>query len=191
MFISILFGCTPMEKNWQIYPDPGSTSINSPSMLSVLSSARHGSTGLLVKITRGKGNGAPADELGPDRCQPAISRINIFVTVVLNVLTDLYLLSVPVPMLWSAKLPTFKKLGLIVLFSGGIFVTMAGILRCVLILTVSVLHQARDVWISSHSAREWDAERRAPEEKLTQPLRTPSTARSKPARGLCVRPSWP
>jgi len=55
--------------------------------------------------------------------------------VVLNVLTDLYLLSIPIPMLWRASLRPAKKAGLILLFSGGIFVTMAGILRCVLILT--------------------------------------------------------
>ncbi|GKT54210.1 short-chain dehydrogenase reductase sdr [Colletotrichum tofieldiae] len=68
------------------------------------------------------------------RLTPAISKINILVTVVLNVITDLYLLSIPIPMLWGAQLPLRKKLGLIVLFSGGIFVTMAGILRCVLII---------------------------------------------------------
>ncbi|KDN61246.1 hypothetical protein CSUB01_09843 [Colletotrichum sublineola] len=71
VFFSIIFGCYPMEKNWQIYPDPG----------------------------------------------------------------NLYLLSIPIPMLWGSQLPLRKKLGLIVLFSGGIFVTMAGILRCVLIIT--------------------------------------------------------
>ncbi|KAF5516769.1 hypothetical protein CGCS363_v001848 [Colletotrichum siamense] len=68
-------------------------------------------------------------------CQPATSKVNILVTVVLNVLTDLYLMSIPIPMLWFSKLPLRKKLGLIVLFSGGIFVTMAGILRCVLIIS--------------------------------------------------------
>ncbi|GKT49856.1 uncharacterized protein ColSpa_10037 [Colletotrichum spaethianum] len=93
VLLSIILGCRPMHKNWQIYPDPGNF------------------------------------------CQPAISKINILVTVVLNVLTDLYLLSIPIPMLWGAQLPLRKKLGLIVLFSGGIFVTMAGILRCVLIIT--------------------------------------------------------
>ncbi|EEU39499.1 uncharacterized protein NECHADRAFT_25451, partial [Fusarium vanettenii 77-13-4] len=93
VLLSILLGCQPFHKNWQIYPDPG------------------------------------------NYCQPAISNIDIFVTVVLNAATDLYLLSIPVPMLWSARLPMPKKLGLIFLFSGGIFVTAAGILRCVLIVT--------------------------------------------------------
>ncbi|KAM5353954.1 hypothetical protein ACJ41O_000604 [Fusarium nematophilum] len=93
VLLSILLGCRPLEKNWQIYPDPGNA------------------------------------------CQPAISKIDIFVTVVLNASTDLYLLSIPLPMLWQARLPLPKKLGLIMLFSGGIFVTAAGILRCVLIIT--------------------------------------------------------
>lgn len=97
VLLSILLSCTPMHKNWQIYPDPGNF------------------------------------------CQPAISRIDIFVTVVLNVLTDLYLLTIPIPMLWRASLRPVKKAGLILLFSGGIFVTMAGILRCVLIVTVGFI----------------------------------------------------
>ncbi|KAK3294441.1 uncharacterized protein B0H64DRAFT_463329 [Chaetomium fimeti] len=91
--LSILLGCHPFEKNWQIYPDPGNS------------------------------------------CQPAISRIDIFVTVVLNVVTDLYLLTIPIPMLWASSLKPLKKAGVILLFSGGVFITAAGILRCVLIIT--------------------------------------------------------
>ncbi|KAH6632195.1 hypothetical protein F5144DRAFT_244773 [Chaetomium tenue] len=94
VLLSILFGCYPFEKNWQIYPDPGNA------------------------------------------CQPAISKIDIFVTVVLNVVTDLYLMSIPIPMLWASSLKPLKKAGVILLFSGGVFVTAAGILRCILIITV-------------------------------------------------------
>ncbi|GAB1319305.1 Rhodopsin domain-containing protein [Madurella fahalii] len=68
-------------------------------------------------------------------CQPAISKVDILVTVVLNVLTDIYLMSIPIPMLWHSSLRPFKKAGLILLFSGGAFVTVAGVLRCVLIIT--------------------------------------------------------
>lgn len=53
--LSIMLGCLPFHKNWQIYPDPG------------------------------------------NHCQPAISHINLYVTVVLNVVTDLYLMSIPLP----------------------------------------------------------------------------------------------
>lgn len=69
-------------------------------------------------------------------CQPAVSRIDIFMTVVLNVLTDFYLMSIPLPLLWKARVSGFKRAALIFCFSGGIFVTAAGILRCVLIVTV-------------------------------------------------------
>lgn len=57
--------------------------------------------------------------------------------MVLNVVTDIYLMSIPIPMLLKASLRPLKKAGLIFLFSGGVFVMVAGILRCVLILTVS------------------------------------------------------
>ena len=89
-----------------------------------------------------------------DHCQPAISKIDLFVTVILNVLTDAYLLSIPIPvslvqpdfrweksllteiqLLWRSRISAKEKTALIILFSGAIFVMMAGILRCALILT--------------------------------------------------------
>ncbi|KAI5455663.1 hypothetical protein BGZ63DRAFT_418190 [Mariannaea sp. PMI_226] len=93
VILSILLGCQPFHKNWQINPDPG------------------------------------------NHCQPAVSKINLFVTVILNGLTDIYLLSIPVLIFSLARLPILKKLGLIALLSGGVFVMAAGILRCVLILS--------------------------------------------------------
>ncbi|KAK8102244.1 hypothetical protein PG984_015390 [Apiospora sp. TS-2023a] len=70
-------------------------------------------------------------------CQPAISGINVFVVFVLNVVTDIYLLTIPIPLLWKSKIKPIKKAALIVMFSGGVFVTAAGTLRAVLIVTVS------------------------------------------------------
>ncbi|KAM5344433.1 hypothetical protein ACJ41O_012969 [Fusarium nematophilum] len=67
-------------------------------------------------------------------CQPASSKLYIFIIVTLNIITDTYLLLIPIPMLWGARIPKVKKYGLVVLFSGGIFVMVAGLLRCVLIL---------------------------------------------------------
>ncbi|KAG9232739.1 hypothetical protein BJ875DRAFT_68853 [Amylocarpus encephaloides] len=67
-------------------------------------------------------------------CQPAISKIDLYVTVILNVLTDMYLMSIPLPMLWRAKIPLRRKILLGGMFGGGAFIMMAGILRCVLIL---------------------------------------------------------
>ncbi|KAI4202652.1 MAG: hypothetical protein LQ350_002445 [Teloschistes chrysophthalmus] len=70
-----------------------------------------------------------------NHCQPAISKMDLFFTVVLNVLTDAYLLSIPLPIFWSARIDPKKKAWLLIMFGGGIFVMMAGILRCALILT--------------------------------------------------------
>lgn len=67
-------------------------------------------------------------------CQPAISRVNCLVTVVLNVITDLYLMSIPLPLLWKAQMPLKRKILLLTMFSGGFFIIAAAILRCVLIL---------------------------------------------------------
>ncbi|KAJ9637880.1 hypothetical protein H2199_007375 [Coniosporium tulheliwenetii] len=78
--MSILFGCRPFHKNWQIYPDPGNL------------------------------------------CQPAISKIDLYVTVVLNVATDMYLLTIPLPMLWKANMSKVKKYSLILVFGGAVFV---------------------------------------------------------------------
>ncbi|KAI1463532.1 uncharacterized protein F4812DRAFT_242767 [Daldinia caldariorum] len=68
-------------------------------------------------------------------CQPAISNQVIWVYLSMNVTTDLYLISIPVPMLWQSSLKPAKKFGLIVLFSGGLFVVACAILRCALIVT--------------------------------------------------------
>lgn len=86
--------------------------------------------------TRRASVGTKALTARTDSCQPAVSKIDIFVTVSLNVVTDAYLLTIPIPMLWGASLRPVKKAALIVLFSGGIFVMAAGILRCVLIVSV-------------------------------------------------------
>lgn len=54
--------------------------------------------------------------------------------MVLNVISDAYLLTIPVPLLWKADMPVAKKLSLIGVFSGAIFVMAAGCLRCALII---------------------------------------------------------
>ncbi|KAL8868865.1 MAG: hypothetical protein Q9174_004703 [Haloplaca sp. 1 TL-2023] len=93
-FLTILLGCLPVSKHWQINPDPGK-----------------------------------------DFCQPAISKLQVGVLISLNISTDFYLMSVPLPMIWGSRLSLKRKWVLSVMFSGGILVMVAGILRCVLILT--------------------------------------------------------
>ncbi|KAI0015923.1 hypothetical protein F4780DRAFT_33261 [Xylariomycetidae sp. FL0641] len=67
-------------------------------------------------------------------CQPAISNRVVWVYCVMNIITDAYLLSIPLPMLWNSSLKRWKKIGLILLFSGGIFVMACGLLRAALIV---------------------------------------------------------
>ncbi|KAK7917836.1 hypothetical protein PG985_011444 [Apiospora marii] len=80
---------------------------------------------------------APQEELADlpgSRQYPAISRTNVFVVFALNVATDIYLLTIPIPVLWKSSIKRLKKAALIVVFSGGTFVTIAGTLRAVLIV---------------------------------------------------------
>ncbi|KAL8895330.1 MAG: hypothetical protein Q9192_003707 [Flavoplaca navasiana] len=67
-------------------------------------------------------------------CYPAISVLNVGIVIALNATTDFYLMSVPLPASALLQILT-KKWVLSIMFSGGLLVTAAGILRCVLILT--------------------------------------------------------
>jgi hypothetical protein len=71
----------------------------------------------------------------PVYCQPALSPALIWVFLAFNVSTDLYLISIPMPMLFRASMPARKKAALIGLFSCGLFVVMAATLRVALLVT--------------------------------------------------------
>lgn len=88
-----------------------------------------------------------------DVCQPAVSNQIVWVCYAFNVTTDMYLLSIPLPMLWSSRLKTWKKLGLVFLFSGGIFVMVCGTLRAVIIVTVRPLSLITTWGLNSNSSR--------------------------------------
>ncbi|KAL6887430.1 hypothetical protein HDV57DRAFT_514961 [Trichoderma longibrachiatum] len=66
-------------------------------------------------------------------CYPAVSNQIIWVYWSFNVLTDMYIISVPLPMLWGTSLKPWRKIGLIFLFSGGLFVIVCATLRSALI----------------------------------------------------------
>lgn len=71
---------------------------------------------------------------------PAISYLQTIFVMVMNVFTDLYLMAIPIPMVWKSHLPWRKKITLILMFIGGLLETAFGILRCVSILTVRSAH---------------------------------------------------
>jgi hypothetical protein len=79
-------------------------------------------------------------QISPDPgqfCYPAISPALVWVYLSFNVLTDLYLIAIPMPMLFRAAMPWWKRAWLVGLFSLGLFVVMAAILRVVLLVSVS------------------------------------------------------
>ena len=71
-FLTILLGCYPIKKHWQINPDPGS----------------------MYPFYRPKG--CLFIEIA-DHCQPAISKLQVAVLITLNITTDFYLMSIPIP----------------------------------------------------------------------------------------------
>ncbi|KAF7586030.1 hypothetical protein BBP40_009647 [Aspergillus hancockii] len=68
-------------------------------------------------------------------CQPTRSTVYVLIVVIPNVLTDLYLMSIPLPLLWTVNIGIRRKITLMALFSGAAFVIMAAIIRAVTILT--------------------------------------------------------
>ncbi|KAK0651470.1 hypothetical protein B0T16DRAFT_453931 [Cercophora newfieldiana] len=71
----------------------------------------------------------------PPTCEPAISTVQT-VFVVMNTLTDFYLMAIPLPTVWMSKLPYRKRLVLFIMFGGGFLEMAFGILRCVAVLTL-------------------------------------------------------
>ncbi|KAJ5243113.1 uncharacterized protein N7469_001440 [Penicillium citrinum] len=68
-------------------------------------------------------------------CQPTNSPVYVFVVVILNIVTDIYLLSIPLPLLWTVNISLKRKIPLMALFSGAAFVITASIIRGVTIVS--------------------------------------------------------
>ncbi|TGZ80875.1 hypothetical protein EX30DRAFT_371902 [Ascodesmis nigricans] len=69
-------------------------------------------------------------------CEVETPIFNI-VTLVLNVSTDLFIMLIPLPILWSSRLDMRRKAILLLLFGGGFFVIIAACLRCIFGITQS------------------------------------------------------
>ncbi|KAJ6094200.1 hypothetical protein N7467_003045 [Penicillium canescens] len=68
-------------------------------------------------------------------CQPTNSPVYVLVVVILNIITDIYLLSIPLPLLWTVNISLKRKVPLMALFSGAAFVITASIIRAVTIMS--------------------------------------------------------
>ena len=81
---------------------------------------------------------ARADRLpNADNCQAAISRPIVWVSFASNVSTDLYLISIPLPMLWRSSLKMPKKIASTIVLGSGVFVLVCATLKSVFVLVVS------------------------------------------------------
>lgn len=80
-------------------------------------------------------------QISPDPgkyCYPAISPALVWVYLSLNITTDLYLIALPMPMLFRAAMPWWKRASLMTLFSLGLLIVAAAILRVVLLVSVGI-----------------------------------------------------
>ncbi|RFN49049.1 integral membrane protein pth11-like protein [Fusarium flagelliforme] len=68
-------------------------------------------------------------------CMPAITYIQTIYVMAMNTITDFYLMSIPLPMIWKARMPWRKKIVIMFMFSGALLEMIFGILRAVSILT--------------------------------------------------------
>ncbi|KAI0404820.1 hypothetical protein F4802DRAFT_213112 [Xylaria palmicola] len=67
-------------------------------------------------------------------CQPTNSPFYVLVTLISDVLSDLYLVSIPFSLLWGVQIPLRRKLFLIGLFGGSFFIIVAALIRGIVIL---------------------------------------------------------
>ena len=70
-------------------------------------------------------------------CEPAIAKPTIVTTFISNLLTDPYLIFVPIPMLWVSRLKLIKKVAATAVLGAGIFVLVCATFKSVFLLVVS------------------------------------------------------
>src|SRR5690606_21791930 len=71
-------------------------------------------------------------------CQAAISKPILWVSFSSNVLTDIYLIMIPLPMLWRSSLRPVKKIASTIVLGAGIFVLVCATLKSVFVLVVRI-----------------------------------------------------
>ncbi|KAJ4397778.1 hypothetical protein N0V93_002015 [Gnomoniopsis smithogilvyi] len=71
-----------------------------------------------------------------NNCLPAVSILQTIYVMIMNTVTDIYLMMIPIPMIWNSQLRWKSKVSIIILFSGGFVEMIFGVLRAVSILTL-------------------------------------------------------
>ncbi|KFY16447.1 hypothetical protein V492_01333 [Pseudogymnoascus sp. VKM F-4246] len=76
-----------------------------------------------------------------NQCQGAVARPIVWVTFISSVLTDLYLIMIPIPMLWGTKLKLAKKIAATIVLGAGVFVLICSLLKTIFVI-VDATHGA-------------------------------------------------
>lgn len=58
-------------------------------------------------------------------------------TLIMNIVTDLCIMAIPAPVVLPAKTTLWRKVSLVLLFSGAFFIMIAAILRVTYVMVVS------------------------------------------------------
>lgn len=115
--------CTPVHKNWQVYPNPGGQYLHSQPSISTLTGNRRVYFGCCQLSYSGGPQHCVSDDIGV-----------VGSCLLTNIRTDLVIVSIPVPLLWTVKLSIKRKLIIGVLLCSGVFIMIATLLRCILSL---------------------------------------------------------
>ncbi|OBT45221.1 hypothetical protein VE00_03603 [Pseudogymnoascus sp. WSF 3629] len=76
-------------------------------------------------------------QINPDPgniCQGAVARPIVWVTFISSVLTDIYLIMIPIPMLWGTKLRMAKKVAATIVLGAGLFVLVCSLLKTIFVI---------------------------------------------------------
>ncbi|KAH8653048.1 hypothetical protein BGZ60DRAFT_386899 [Tricladium varicosporioides] len=77
-------------------------------------------------------------QINPDpgnACQGAVARPIVWVTFTSSVVTDVYLIMIPIPMLWGTSLKLAKKIASTIVLGAGVFVLVCSLLKTIFVIT--------------------------------------------------------
>ncbi|RJE19148.1 hypothetical protein PHISCL_08511 [Aspergillus sclerotialis] len=74
-------------------------------------------------------------------CQAAVSRPIVWATFAGNISSDIYLILIPIPMLWRSSLRMYKKIASTIVFSAGLLVLVCATLKTAYVLVLTRIAQ--------------------------------------------------
>jgi hypothetical protein len=70
-------------------------------------------------------------------CQAAVSKPILWSSFITNVSTDVFLILIPIPMLWKSSLRFLKKIAATLVLSAGVFIIVCATLKSIFVIVVS------------------------------------------------------